>query len=388
MKKAFAVIGANFGDEGKGLMTDYFCSKNKKSLNIRFNGGAQAGHTVVTNDGRRHVFSHIGAGSFSGADTYLSEFFITNPILFMKEYSENFTGNIYISKDSNITLPCDMLINQFAEEARKNNRHGSCGVGIYETVSRSSNENFRIKFGDVISDSELYKKIALINNEYIPERLERLGIENIPDELSKLLSNNIITENFIEDLNNMKKICHISDDSITEKYENVVFEGAQGLMLDCERKDYFPNLTPSNTGMKNVRSILNKFPDTQTEICYVTRSYFTRHGAGKFNTESEILKENYNLYDKTNQPNKYQGNFRYGFFDYQEFLKSIKLDSKYWSSDDFISLCVTHIDETDGKIICPEKEIYPNNIAININADFLYVSDGESQNSVKKIPLE
>ncbi len=388
MKKAFAVIGANFGDEGKGLMTDYFCNRNEKSLNIRFNGGAQAGHTVVTNDGRRHVFSHIGAGSFSNADTYLSEFFITNPILFMKEYSEDFTNNIYISKDSDITLPCDMLINQLTEDSRQKKRHGSCGVGIYETVSRSKNEDFRIKFGDMLSDSELYEKITLINNEYVPKRLEKLGIENISDEFLKLLYNNIITENFIEDLKNMKKICHISDDSIIDKYENVVFEGAQGLMLDCERKDYFPNLTPSNTGMKNVRSILNKFPYTETEICYVTRSYFTRHGAGKFNTESESLKENYNLYDKTNQSNKYQGNFRYGFFDCSEFLKSIQLDSKYLSSDDCISLCVTHTDETNSKIICHDKEIYPADIAKKINVDFLYVSNGESQNSVKKIPLE
>ena len=97
MKHAFAVIGANFGDEGKGLMTDYFCSQNKKSLNIRFNGGAQAGHTVVTPDGKRHVFSHIGSGTFSGADTYLSEFFTLNPIMFMKEHSIIPECEIYIS---------------------------------------------------------------------------------------------------------------------------------------------------------------------------------------------------------------------------------------------------------------------------------------------------
>ena len=56
------VIGANFGDEGKGLMTDYFCSnfdKSEKVLNIRFNGTCQAGHTVVKRD-KRHIFSHFG----------------------------------------------------------------------------------------------------------------------------------------------------------------------------------------------------------------------------------------------------------------------------------------------------------------------------------------
>ena len=59
------VIGANFGDEGKGLMTDYFCSKLSESydavLNIRHNGGAQAGHNVVTQLGKHQIFSHFGA---------------------------------------------------------------------------------------------------------------------------------------------------------------------------------------------------------------------------------------------------------------------------------------------------------------------------------------
>ena len=88
MKKAYAVIGANFGDEGKGLMTDLFCRTDSSVINIRSNGGAQAGHTVCTSDGKRHIFSHIGSGSFAGADTYLSEFFILNPMLFSREQRE------------------------------------------------------------------------------------------------------------------------------------------------------------------------------------------------------------------------------------------------------------------------------------------------------------
>ena len=59
-----AIIGANYGDEGKGLATDYLTGPD--SLVVRFNGGAQAGHTVCTPSGQRHVFSHIGAGSFRG----------------------------------------------------------------------------------------------------------------------------------------------------------------------------------------------------------------------------------------------------------------------------------------------------------------------------------
>lgn len=381
MKKAFAVIGANFGDEGKGLMTDFFCSKNKKSLNIRFNGGAQAGHTVVTPDGKTHVFSHIGSGTFSGADTYLSEFFIVNPILFLKEYSELPETEIYISGNACISLPCDMMINQFAENSRGEKRHGSCGLGIYETVTRNSSDYLKIRFGDNLSENQLREKIRYINSVYVPERLANLGFESVPEELSELLDDNNITDNFIEDFFSMKKICRISDDGILENYDNIIFEAAQGLLLDCDRTEYFPNLTPSHTGMKNVRTILNQFPETETEVCYVTRSYFTRHGAGKFNTENSKIISEYSLYDKTNQTNQYQGNFRYGFFDRQEFIKSINLERKFLS-ESRVSVCITHLDQTDGKIICENQNILPCDIAEDVNADLFYCSYGETRNHI------
>ena len=62
MKTVKIVIGANFGDEGKGLMTDYFASKNNNSIVVMHNGGAQRGHTVVTPEGIRHVFHHFPQG--------------------------------------------------------------------------------------------------------------------------------------------------------------------------------------------------------------------------------------------------------------------------------------------------------------------------------------
>lgn len=92
------VVGANFGDEGKGLMADYFChqavSQGKKCLNVLTNGGAQRGHTVVTPTGKRHVFKHFGSGTFAGADTYLLKSFILNPMEFIRELNE-FRANDY-----------------------------------------------------------------------------------------------------------------------------------------------------------------------------------------------------------------------------------------------------------------------------------------------------
>ncbi|MBR1592934.1 MAG: adenylosuccinate synthetase [Ruminococcus sp.] len=389
MKKAYAVIGANFGDEGKGLMTDYFCRKNNLTINIRTNGGAQAGHTVCTDKGERHVFSHIGAGYFAGADTYLSEFFIVNPMLFIKEKNtlEDLKNKIFIDRRCRITLPCDMLLNQFAERLRADSRHGSCGTGIFETITRCGSPENCILYGDIKNSLEctdgLARKIKSVNTGYCLERAENLGItrENSP-EFFELLENDNITLNYIDDLMCMKELCIETNEKIIENYDAAVFEGAQGLMLDRDREDYFPNLTPTNTGMKNVRSILGRLERRDTEVCYVTRSYFTRHGAGRFDTECKEIKEKYNLYDKTNVVNEFQGNFRYGFFDLPEFMKSLEIDRKY-AENDKISIAVTHLDMTDGMIICRTGKLMPEGIGYMAKAEKVYKSCGETAADIK-----
>ena len=139
MKDIRIVCGANFGDEGKGLMTDYF-SQKPNSIVVCSNGGAQRGHTVTTPDAIRHVFHHFGSGTFNRASTYLSEDFIVNPIIFKQEYDElmklNYIPNTYINQNCMVTTPFDMMANQIIEESRGKNKHGSCGLGIFETIKR------------------------------------------------------------------------------------------------------------------------------------------------------------------------------------------------------------------------------------------------------------
>lgn len=390
MKKAYAVIGANFGDEGKGLMTDLFCRSNDNVLDVRTNGGAQAGHTVCTPDGERHIFSHIGAGCFAGADTYLSEFFIVNPMLFMKELTVlgSRAGRIYVDKRCIVTLPCDIMLNQFIERQRSENRHGSCGVGIYETIIRSRSDEYRIAYGEIENTEEyrvrLLDRIRMINRDYCRKRAAELGIAGeYAAELAEFLDNDAVTENYIDDLLCMTEICTAADEQIIEKYDTAVFEGAQGLLLDMERDDYFPNLTPSSTGMKNIRSILDRIEERDTEICYVTRTFFTRHGAGRFDTESSGIAAEYGLYDRTNAPNEFQGTFRYGWFDLSEFMNSITLDRKYAKKNERITVAVTHLDMTEGMVICPTGKLYPEDIAYIMAADGLYKASGETADDIE-----
>ena len=86
MKEVKVVIGANYGDEGKGLMTNYFAYKaieqNKKCLNVLFNGGAQRGHTVE-NGNFRHVFHAFGAASYQNIDTFYNRHCMVNTLIFL-----------------------------------------------------------------------------------------------------------------------------------------------------------------------------------------------------------------------------------------------------------------------------------------------------------------
>ncbi|MBQ6035122.1 MAG: adenylosuccinate synthetase, partial [Ruminococcus sp.] len=391
MKKAYAVIGANFGDEGKGLMTDLFCRTEASVINIRSNGGAQAGHTVCTADGKRHIFSHIGSGSFAGADTYLSEYFILNPMLFSKELEKlgRDIGKIFIDRRCKVTLPCDMLMNQFVETMRGNSRHGSCGVGIFETIVRSRDSRYALDYDYVLkADRDAVRElINKINNEYCCKRAAELGItDGAEKELLDILANDMLTENYLDDLYDMAAICRGTDEQIIEEYDTAVFEGAQGLMLDQNREDYFPHLTPSDTGMKNIRAILDRLEKRDTEVCYVTRSFFTRHGAGRFDTESKDVAEEYGLYDKTNAPNEFQGVFRYGWFDLPEFMASLALDKKYIAKGERISIAVTHLDMTDGMVVCPTGKLMPEDIAYMAMADMLYKVSGETAEDVAVQP--
>ena len=364
MKRIKIIIGANFGDEGKGLMTDYFCNMKsvfEHALNIRFCGGSQAGHTAVTPDGLRHVFSHFGAGIFNNnVATYLGKDFILNPILFWREYGKlsayGIKPKVYIHPECKVTLPFDMMVNQMVERQRGKDRHGSCGLGINETLVR----NRALKIDNSISNANVNSYLDdfmdTVRVEYTAERLKELGVKNISRQDMELLGDRTIQKNYIQQYNDMLNYCEIIGDEILERYSYLVFEGAQGLLLDKNNKSFFPNLTPSNTGMDNVLLMLyqlgaNWDAFNDVEICYVTRSYFTRHGAGAFPTECNKTDIAENLVDLTNQYNEFQGDFRYGYFDSELLDGTINKDiDKIRGRKIKVSLSVTHLDETSGVI--------------------------------------
>ncbi len=357
MNKCSAVIGSQWGDEGKGHQTDILCN-GMNTLNVRFNGGAQASHTVVTPNGKRHAFRSIGAGTFVGAKTYLSSYFIVNLPAFYKEYnefSEKFliTPCIYVNPNCIVTTLWDVYINQAIETLRGSKRHGSCGFGINETVQRSKIDRYKITVFDLLYKKSLRKKLLIIQNEYVSKRLKdeyNLDIKDLPALYQKSIKDPENIDMFLYFADEFIKVIQIREDSIITKFDNVVFEGAQGLLLDQNNKEYLPNLTTSNTGIKNVMDILkNIHYNDCLDVYYMSRCYLTKHGAGMFKNELGF-KPYLKINDMTNVENEFQGALRYGYLNFDLLISQIQRDLQDVTSPVNINVTFTCFDEVDEDI--------------------------------------
>lgn len=342
--KAIIVIGANYGDEGKGLTVDYFArqqaAKGLAPLVVRFNGGAQAGHTVVTPDGRKHVFSHIGAGSFNdGARTYLSSQFIVNPYTLRKELlaaQELFTPTIYAHPQCIVTTIFDMAINSIAELARGSQRHGSCGMGVNETVTRNLG-GFPLRLAQVarLSIDELALILKDIAGKWAPQRLEALGLSQADLQKHETYASVLTSAGFSKQAELLKELIKplyiLDKNSLNDLIasvqpgQEVIFEGAQGLALD-EQLGAFPYVTRSICGLPSALAVgAFELGVTEFEPVYVTRSYLTRHGAGPMPFEDEPITDR-PLDDTTNVENMWQGILRKAPLNFQQLKRLIEAD--------------------------------------------------------------
>lgn len=378
MRNCSIVIGSLWGDEGKGHMTDILCSRHKDTLNIRFNGGAQASHTVVTPDGKRHAFRHFGAGTFTGAKTYLAEEFIVNTVAFAFERNElieqfGIKSVVFVNPNCIVTTLWDVFINQAIEIMRANGRHGSCGYGINETVERSKNLRYRLTVKDLVNEQLLRKKLSYIQNEYVPQRLKDeygLSIEDLPKEYQELI-------NYPENIDMSMFYAHeflgnvlITGNNVITRFENVVFEGAQGLLLDQNNVEYYPHVTSSNTGIKNVMAILKDIKYVgQVDLYYMSRCYVTRHGAGPF--KNELGKIPYkNISDPTNIQNEFQGALRFGYLDFDLLISEIQKDLKSLTVPANVHVTFTCLDQVDSEV----KYIENGRIKSTADSEFLNVA--------------
>ena len=362
------IIGASYGDEGKGLATDFFGAgaAGQETINVLTNGGPQRGHTAELGDGRRHVFKHFGAATFRGAASYYAAQFMVNPMEFIREYGElsalHKAPEAYMHPRCRFTTPWDMLVNQLLLE--KKGLHNSCGFGIWETVLRYQ-RGYGLPLSTFFNMNRDDRLIYLkrLRDSYFAGRLQELGISRdggksllCPDGagLYSFFFTDELLRHFEEDCESMRYLCPVRDDLYLRNYQTVLFENAQGLLLDGNSEKEKEFTTPSTTGAGKVLETVERvFDSADVEIVYVTRSYLTRHGDGSM--ENEIAEEQ--LADKlpgvradlTNVENRFQGNLRYGMMDVNSLAERIAADftrcTRAAGSRYRPSVMVTHLNE-------------------------------------------
>lgn len=344
--RTIAVIGKNFGDEGKGFTCSRLASSLKNALIIKHNGGGQAGHTVEDPEGKwRFIHHQIGAGAEYNVPTLFADSFM--PDLFqlgkeVKEFTElfGFQPILYSEKNARITTIDDVLLNMGAELARGKNRHGSCGMGIEECVQRNAaGYGITVEELATMSKQDLLHRLKHIRKEYTKRRAKILGIQapasskakkqsnlmnlstasnpsnssNISNPYYEMLNNETVLENFVEEVKENVKLLTLvdADRKWLEEFQHLIFETGQGLLLDQDYETYAPHLTSSKTGIHNTAIFLDKRGLSLDEAIYVTRPYVTRHGNGPLPCEMDRSEFPGVGEDLTNQPNEWQGTLRY-----------------------------------------------------------------------------
>ena len=317
--RTIAVIGKNFGDEGKGYTCSCLASSLKNALIIKHNGGGQAGHTVEDPEGKwRFIHHQIGAGAEYHVPTLFADSFM--PDLFqlgkeVKDFTElfGFQPILYSEKNARITTIDDVLLNMGAELARGEKRHGSCGMGIEECVQRNA-AGYGITVEELATwtKQDLEDRLKQIRKEYMERRAKILGIYS-SNPYYEMLHDETVLENFVVEVKENVKLLTLvdADRKWLEEFQNLIFETGQGLLLDQDYEAYAPHLTSSKTGIHNPTIFLEKRGLSLEEAIYVTRPYVTRHGNGPLPCEVDRSELPGVGEDLTNQPNEWQGILRY-----------------------------------------------------------------------------
>jgi adenylosuccinate synthase len=327
----FAILVADlgYGDAGKGSMVDYLTRMYAAHTVVRYNGGAQAAHNVVTPDGRHHTFAQFGSGSFlAGVKTHLSRFMILHPLAMMAEERHLRTVGVRdafartsIDRQALVITPYQQAANRIKEMGRGDARHGSCGVGVGETMSDWLSMGADALFaGDLPYRDVVVRKLNRLREVKIAQ-VEGI-LSALPDtgaaaEERKMLDDAEmieITADVYQHFAGLVKLVEpgylgelLSQPGVT------IFEGAQGVLLD-EWWGFYPFNSWSTLTYKNADTLLaeNNFSGGAFKLG-LTRGYATRHGPGPFVSEDERLTRE--MQDRHNANNPWQRQFRVGYLD-------------------------------------------------------------------------
>jgi adenylosuccinate synthase len=327
--RAILVIDLAFGDCGKGTVVDYLTRRCGAHTVVRFNGGPQAGHNVVTPGGRHHTFSQFGSGSFvPGVRTLLSRFMLIEPYALFNEAAhleevgvDDALAGLLIDGDCPVITPAHQAANRLREIARGDGAHGTCGVGAGEAMADlAANPELMLRARELANRPVVIKKLRALCDLKADQCREVLApLRNHPraaQSIGTLTDRSwieVAADNYVE-LARRAAIIGSSDvRSALRAPGAVIFEGAQGVLLD-ETYGFHPHTTWSTTTFANAQTLLDEagYSNPRTRVG-VLRTYFTRHGAGPFVTEDDALRPA--LPEPHNGDAGWQGRFRVGPFD-------------------------------------------------------------------------
>lgn len=341
MPACYAVIDLGFGDAGKGMATHGLVrALPAGTISVRFNGGAQAGHTVIDERGRRHVFSQFGAATFADAPSIYANSCVFHPTALLRERAALTAAGgrsdlLAVSAACLVTTPYHQAANRARERSRAS-RHGSCGVGVGETVQiHRVHPDATVRAGDLGNAAALRAALAAQQAHYaaLADATGRAAPED-----AAVLRSNAWWSAWIDEVQGT--LGYVRDEAgiaaMVAAAPAIVFEGAQGMLLD-EDYGFAPHTTPSRCDTRNISELLANWQLTcHVQVWGVTRSYMVRHGPGPLPTEHSGR-----VADTTNRPNEWQGPLRSGALDL------VLLAHARRHLPQLCALAVSHLDDWD-----------------------------------------
>ncbi|UER67598.1 adenylosuccinate synthase [Borrelia sp. BU AG58] len=237
----YAVIGTQWGDEGKGKIIDFLSAK--ADYVVRFNGGNNAGHTIVA-DNKRFVFHLLPSGALRGSNCVIGSGVVIDPQVLIEELEilkqNNIKIKMLISDKAHIIMPYHIKIDELSEQKKGTDKIGTTGKGIGPCYADKINRT-SIRAVDLL-DIEIFERKLKINLDEKNKIIEKIYGEqpfSYADILNKYKEYMAILEPIITNTEEILKDAVISG-------KHILIEGAQGTMLDIEHGT-FPFVTSSST---------------------------------------------------------------------------------------------------------------------------------------------
>ena len=277
------VLGAQWGDEGKGKVTDFFAST--ADYVVRFQGGNNAGHTIVVGE-NKIALSLTPSGVLYpnctpviGSGCVVDIGFLKQELEMLNEKNIN-TDKLVISANAHVVMPYHKLLDELIEESLGKNKIGTTKKGIGPCYAdKIQRKGIRIQ--DLLDETNFEIKV-------------RKNIEDVNLTLTKIYDHPpLIVDDILDEFSTYKDIVtnHVADASLLianaiKNKKTILFEGAQGTLLDIDHGTY-PFVTSSNTSSGNAAIGSGVGPKNIDRIVGVTKAYISRVGSGPFLTEQK-----------------------------------------------------------------------------------------------------